>query len=444
MESVTQSSFPPQEQNAEFASVNEQVDDLVIEEDIWPALLSSTETLWSERNFIARWTLRGTLLALTIALLLPNQYQSSVVLMPPDDQGNLFSLVGGGMDMGDSTSGGSGGSAAAGLGGLASSLLGMKSPGALYIAVAGSRTVQDGIIARFDLLKIYNDRYWMDARKHLSKNTEILEDKKSGIISITVTDTDRGRAQKIAQSYAEGLNSTLATLATSAARRERVFLEGRLKEAKQELDSSAQAFSQFASKNTAVDIKEQVTAMVDAAAQLQGQIIATRSELQGLQQIYTPDNYRVRTMQAQISELQRSLQKIGGSGKPVPESEKQLYPSIRQLPLLGVEWADLYRRSRIAETVYLLLTREYEVARIQEAKEIPTIKVLDSAEFPEKKSSPHRALITLASLLAALLASSVWVLWNSDLSKLIRSLYSDIFRSTFLTCCLCSSSVPLV
>jgi capsule polysaccharide export protein KpsE/RkpR len=291
----------------------------------------------------------------------------------------------------------------------------MQTPGALFVGVLGSRTVQDDWIDRFDLRKVYNERYWEEARKDLTKNTEIEEDKKSGIISVTVTDTRRERAQKLAEAYAEELNARMSAVASSAARRERIFLEGRLKEEKQELDVSAQAFSQFASKNTAIDIKEQTTAMVDAAAALQGQVIAAQSQLEGLQQIYSPDNYRVRTAKAQIAELQRQLQKLSGSSGPQSPTSDQLYPPIRQLPLLGVEWANLYRRSKIAETVYLLLTREYELAKIEEAKEIPSVRVLDAAQFPEKKASPHRALAGLAALLLSLAAFSGVVIWRQRL-----------------------------
>jgi uncharacterized protein involved in exopolysaccharide biosynthesis len=157
--------------------------------------------------------------------------------------------------------------------------------------------------------------------------------------------------------------------------------------------------------------------MVDSAAALQGQLIAAQSELEGLQQIYTSNNVRVRALQARVDELRSALQKMGGSNASLdsttPGSSKsqsdQLYPSIRRLPLLGVRWLDLFRESKIQETVYELLTERYEVAKIEEAKEIPTVKVLDSPSWPERKSSPPRMLIVLLGMLLSFAGGMVWV-----------------------------------
>src|SRR6185312_14547545 len=119
-------------------------------------------------------------------------------------------------------------------------------------------------------------------------------------------------------------------------------------------------------------------AMVDAAAALQGQLIAAQAQLSGLQQIYTDNNVRVRAAEAHVEELQKKLNELGGAGTQSDlESNNSLYPSIRKLPLLGVTYADLYRQTKIQETVYELLTQQYELAKMQEAKEIPTVKVLD-------------------------------------------------------------------
>jgi len=181
---------------------------------------------------------------------------------------------------------------------------------------------------------------------------------------------------------------------------------------RKELDRAEQEFSQFASKNSAIDIKEQTKAMVESGAVLQGQLIAAQSELQGLEQIYTPNNVRVRSLKARVAELEHQLQKLSGdsSAPSLDGNAENLYPPIRQLPLLGVRWAELYRETKIQETVYELLTQQYELARIQEAKEIPTVKVFDVADVPETKSSPHRLLIMLLSTFLALAGGAVWLL----------------------------------
>jgi capsule polysaccharide export protein KpsE/RkpR len=135
-----------------------------------------------------------------------------------------------------------------------------------------------------------------DARKALSQHTAISVDRKSQIISITVTDKSPQRAAAISQAYVEELNRLVAGLSTSSARRERIFLEGRLGAVNEDLQAAEKDFSQFASKNTAIDVKEQGKAMVGAAASLQGQLIAAKAQYEGLRQIYTDNNTRVRAV----------------------------------------------------------------------------------------------------------------------------------------------------
>ena len=302
----------------------------------------------------------------------------------------------------------------AGLGSLASSVLGGKTNGALYVDLLHSRTVQDRIVERFELQKEYWKRYRGDAIKKLDSLTTVEEDRKSGIITISVSDGDRDRARQMAGAYVDELNRLLADVSTSAARRERVFVEQRLATVRKDLSSSEKAFSEFASKNAMLDVTEQAKAMVESAAMLQGQLIAAESELQGLRQIYTPENVRVRSANARVEELRRQLRGIGGasSGEKLaePTAGSDLYPSIRQLPLLGVTWVDLYRRAKIQETLFELLTKQYELARIQEAKEIPTIKVVDPANWPERKSFPPRLMIIFLFALAGVAAASGWIL----------------------------------
>jgi capsule polysaccharide export protein KpsE/RkpR len=161
--------------------------------------------------------------------------------------------------------------------------------------------------------------------------------------------------------------------------------------------------------------------MVEAASILQGQYIAAQSELEGLKQIYTDNNVRVRSVQARIDELKNQLDKLGGKGESITEVSGQpgdsLYPSIRKLPLLGVTYADLYRRTKIQEAVLETLTKEYEMAKVQEAKEIPTVKVLDVANTPDKKSFPPRLLIILLGTTFAFATAGCWVFgktaWNA-------------------------------
>ena len=370
--------------------------------------VANLRLLWEHRHVLRRFTLHGFLASIVLAFAIPTRYESTTRLMPPDSQGTsglaaIASMVTGGM--GSSSGGG-------GLSGIAGDLLGMKSTSETFAGILSSWTVQDELIQKFNLKRVYWDRRIEDARKDLSKRTDIEVDRKSQIVSVTVTDHDPKRAAAMAQDYVEQLNRLVATLSTSSARRERMFLEGRLQGVNQELENAEKEFSQYASKNSAIDIKEQGKAMVESAAMLQGQLIAAQSELEGLRQIYTDHNVRVRAVRARIGELQRQLEKIGGKGEDVSDNSNQesaLYPSIRKLPVLGVTWADLYRETKVREAVFETLTKQYELAKVQEAKEIPTVKVLDAPKVPEKKSFPPRILIISFGTLLALCCGASWV-----------------------------------
>jgi uncharacterized protein involved in exopolysaccharide biosynthesis len=367
--------------------------------------------LWSKRVFLFKTFAVGLIVGLAVALLIHSRYEATTQLMPPDSQSGMGATMLAAL-AGRATGGG--GAAAAGassLGSMAGDLLGVKSSGALFVGVLSSRTVLDRLVDRFDLRKVYSEKLELDARKKLADRTTISEDHKSGILTISVWDRDPNRAAALAAAYVEELNQLVTDLSTSSAHRERVFLEGRLTAVKKDLDDASVKFSQFASKNAALDIKEQGRAMVEAASRLQGEKIAAESELKGLEQIYTPNNIRVRAVQARIGELQSQLEKLGGKPGDVnnPAPADQLYPSIRELPVLGVTWADLYQRTKIQETVYEVLTQQYELAKVQEAKETPSVKILDVAQPPEKKSFPPRTAITILISFLFLVGGIVFV-----------------------------------
>ena len=386
--------------------------------------------LWDERHFLFRCAVGGALVGVLLAFAIPKQYDAVAVLMPPDSQSAN------GMALMAALTARTGGA----LGAVAGDVLGIKGSGALFVGILHSRTVEDRLIKRFELKRIYSVRLDEDARKRLGDNTSVSEDRKSGIITITVTDRDPKRAAALAQAYVEELDHAVADLSTSSAHRERVFLEERLQAVKQDLDQASRDFSQFASKNGAIDIKEQGRAMLEAAATLQGQLIATEAELKGLEEIYTPNNVRVRSVRARLSELKVQLEKLGGKaggeGNGTGESATtgdSSYPSIRKLPILGVKYADLYRRAKIQETMYETLTQQYELAKVQEVKETPSVRVLDAAQVPERKSFPPRTAIIMLCGLAALAAAIGWVVlrvqWQASSESSGKILTDEIFDS---------------
>jgi capsule polysaccharide export protein KpsE/RkpR len=390
-------------------------------QELLPAAVEKTNWVenaslfWDNRRTFIRVAGTVFVLSIVIALLLPKEYVSGARLMPPEQGGNsaamLAALVGKG--------------SAGGLAGLAGSLLGSKNNAALFVALLHSGTVSGHLIDRFDLQRVYHKRYREDTAKRLRHLTKITEDLKSGVITIAVTDKTRDRARDLAQGYLDELNNLVAKVNTSSAHREREFIEQRLNTVQAELQRAQLELSDFSSRNTTIDIREQTRATVEAGAKLEGQLIAGKSELDSLRQIYGNQNVRVRAAEARNSILQRELQRANGQssvdldGNDIDASHP--YPALRQLPQLGVRWANLYRNVRIHETVFDLLSEQYETARIEEVKSIPTVSVIDIPGLPEKKSGPHRTLIVLISTLfsalttaAFLLARRSWLEMNND------------------------------
>jgi uncharacterized protein involved in exopolysaccharide biosynthesis len=391
---------------------------------------------WDRRRTIALAGILGAVVSSAAAFLIPSRYTSTARLMPPDQSSSSTAMLA-------ALTGGMAGGRGSALGALAGDMLGLKNSGDLFVGVLQSRTVEDNLINKFNLRKEYGDKLIEDARKDLEKKTGISTDRKSGIIVIEVTDYSASKAAAMVQEYIDGLNRVVTKLNTSSASREREFLESRLGQVRNDLESAERNFSTFASKNTAIDIPAQGKALIEAAATLEGQLIATQTELESLRQVYTQNNVRVKATQARIDELRRQLQKLGGSANSEPSNSSdiadQSIPSIRQLPLLGVPYADLYRDTKVQEAIYEALTEEYELAKVQEAKETPSVKILDAADVPQKKSFPPRVMIIILGSLFACCAALAWVsgraAWDGtdalDPRKLLAVEVSSALRKSF-------------
>jgi capsule polysaccharide export protein KpsE/RkpR len=351
----------------------------------------------------------GCLLALGFAWWIPNQYTSTAQLMPPDPQSlSSTSML----------------SALTGLSYISPSMGGLmmntRTAGGTTIGILSSRTALDDIINRFDLRRVYHCEFYFDARNRLLAQTTFTEDKKSGLVTISVLDEDPNRARDIAAAYVDELDKLLNRVSASSARRERVFLEQRLKSIKDELDASSIALSQFSSRNATLDIQKQGQATVEEASRIEGELITAQSELSGLKANLADDNPRVRAVRARINELQSRLRKLSGEGEIANGSDlkaDEMFPSVRKLPLLGVTYYDLYRQVTMQENIYEALTKQYELAKVQEAKEVPPIKVLDEPVPAETKSSPHRRVIILLGTWIGTLAGISWIVaswwWKS-------------------------------
>jgi capsule polysaccharide export protein KpsE/RkpR len=384
-----------------------------------PNWIANTSLLWERRQILVRAAGISLALALAIAFLLPKRYESSARIMPPSNSMGGAALLA-------ALAGRAGGGSLGSLSALAGGFLGGGGNTALFIDLLRSGTVGGHLIDRFDLQRIYHKRYRVDTAKYLARHTRIVDDKRSGVITLTVTDTDPVRARDIAQGYLDELNRLVNRTNTSSAHQERLFIEKRLQGVHDDLEKAQRRMSEFSSTHATIDIKEQTRAMVDAASRLQAQLIVEESSLYSLRQMYGDGNVRVRSARARMGVLRAEIAKMSGSSKALPvddgyadannsssSASDELYPPLRQLPRLAVPYADLYREVRVQEAVYELLTQQYEMARIQEAKDVPVVSVIDAPGVPEKKSFPPRLLLALLLAAAAITITAVLLLVHS-------------------------------
>ena len=377
--------------------------------------------LWKHRRALALVTGISLLVSLAFSFSIPKQYKSTTSIMPPDDRGSNAMLLA-------SLAGRSGGFGA--LGSLASGLLGGHTSTALFVDLLHSGTVGGHLIDRFNLQHVYHTRYRIDAAKHLARCTKVTEDKKSGVITIVVEDRSRVRARDLAQGYLDELNKLVTRTNTSAAHRERVFIEQRLNAVRTTLENAELQLGQFSSKSSAINIQEQTRAMVDAGARVQAELLVEQSGLQSLREVYGDSNVRVRETKARIASLQDELVKMTGSSAPLTANANdggdvnsggndggELYPPLRQLPRLAVPYADLYRSVKVQEAVFELLTEQYEMARIQEVKDVPAISVIDPPGIAEKKSFPPRLRLALLLTFLSFAGSSALILIRDHWAK---------------------------
>jgi capsule polysaccharide export protein KpsE/RkpR len=363
------------------------------------------------------------LMSIVIAFALPKRYRSSARIMPPNNSSASTAMLAAlaGRAMGGLS----------GLSSVAGSLLGGYNSTAVVVDLLHSGTVANHLIDRFDLQRVYGKRYRVDAAKRLAQRTSVVDDKKSGAITVTVDDSDPRRARDMTQGYLDELNALVNRTSTSSAHQERVFIENRLSNVKVALDHAQEQLSEFSSTHATVDIKEQTRAMVDAASRLEAQRIVEQGSLDSLRQMYGEENVRVRAERARIGVLDAQISRLGGTAEPLHTNEhgresdtsrrNELYPPLRQLPRLAVPYATLYRQVQVQENVFELLTQQYELARIQEAKDIPVVSVIDAPGIPEKKSFPPRlALIAVLTALSTacaamlVLAEERWIQVSGD------------------------------
>jgi tyrosine-protein kinase Etk/Wzc len=269
-----------------------------------------------------------------------------------------------------------------------------------------SRVMADAVIAQFDLKRVYKAKTMLAARKELESAVKVAVTREK-VIKITVEDRDPVRAADIANYFCANLDRLNQTVHITNASHNRAFIERRLAETQVNLVRAEEALKTFQTANKTVAVEAQSKAMIEAAALLQGQITAQEVQLKVMSSYLSPDNPELARLRSAIEELKKQLYVLesGTTGKGMLPGDK-LHPAMITVPSLALDYGRLMRELKVQETVYTLLTSQYEQAKLAEARDTPTVQVLDPAIPAERKSRP---LIRQNVLIAAFLALAVGI-----------------------------------
>lgn len=348
-------------------------------------LLDYWRVLKKRKRLIGIITGAVAIVSVIVTLLLPNIYAASASLMPPQQELGMSGLLS---------------NLPNGLGGLAGNLPGTESKADVWAGILKSQTVRDGIIERFGLRERYEQDTIEETRKALDKLVDINKSEDNDIVSITVEDEDPKLAAQMANAFIEELDKVNKTVVMSSGKRTRIFVEKRLTEAKDELHSLEDQMKSFQERNSAVKIDEQAKTIIEAIGKIKGELMAREVELQTLMSYAAPTNPKVELLKTEVNGLKRKLSELEDGHKGAKRNNSIFIPTSR-IPNLDIQYARLLRDITVQQTLFELLTQQYEMSRIQEAKDSPIVQVLDYAKTPEKKSRPKRSILVLFSTFSA-------------------------------------------
>jgi uncharacterized protein involved in exopolysaccharide biosynthesis len=342
---------------------------------------------FKRRKLIGMAALVIVVLALALAVLLPRRYMATTVILPPQQGGSPGAAM-----MAQLGSLG----AMAGMGGGA---LGIKNPNDLQAALLKSRTVEDAMAERFHLQALYHAKYLSSARKQWEKKALIDNGLKDGLIRLSVTDRDPRRAAEMANGWVEEYRRFSATMAVTEASQRRLFFEQQLNGARQDLAHAEDDMKQTQQRTGVIELDGQAHAMIASAAMLRAQVAAKQVEIQAMRQFAAdgnPDLERARqemsSLQGQLSSMDVANDRQGGD----------LVAPKGNLSEAGLDYARALREVKYREMVVELLARQYEMARVDEARQGAQVQVVDAAVVPDRPVSQFRVWIVLGGLLLSL------------------------------------------
>jgi tyrosine-protein kinase Etk/Wzc len=327
-------------------------------------------------------------IAVVVTLVLPSTYKATTKLLPPQQaQSGAAALL----------------SQLGGVASAAAGIAGLKNPNDLYIGMLKSRTIADRLIAKFDLKRVYGTDSLEKARRALEYDT-VITSGKDGLITIEVESEDKKMVASLTNSYVAELLNLTKTLAVTEAGQRRMFFERQFEQAKDNLANAEMALKSALDKSGVISVDAESKALLETVGRLRAQVSAKEIELSSMRPFLTETNPNYRKVEESLSSMRTELAKLengrtnttdidGGNG-----SQK------------GLANIKLLRDVKYYQMLYELLAKQYEIARLDEAKDPSIIQVLDPAVEPERRSKPRRAMIVLISAAAAFVLAMCWVL----------------------------------
>jgi uncharacterized protein involved in exopolysaccharide biosynthesis len=365
---------------------NPTPDNRAVQDDDEINLMDLVLVLAKHNRFIIKLTASVAVLAVIYALLQPNIYTAKTVILPPQQGASTASMLL---------------SQLGGLAGLAGGAAGIKSPNELHIGMLKSRTLADKMIARFNLKQKFKAKTMEATRAALAGGTEI-KTGKDGFITIEYSDKDPKFAASVANAYVEELDKLNNTLAVTEASRKRLFFETQLKMTRDNLAAAEVGFKQTQERTGLIQPEAQGQAIIMAASNLRAQVTAAEVKLQSMGSFATPQNPDYQKLQQNLTSLRAQLVKAERNGV---QGRGDIMVPTGKLPETGLEYIRKMRDLKYQETLFELLSKQFEIAKIDEAKEAALIQVVDKALVPEQKSKPKRSLIVILATLMAFFLS---------------------------------------
>jgi tyrosine-protein kinase Etk/Wzc len=351
------------------------------------------------KGTILRITLAATILVAVVMFLIPNSYTATATILPPEQkQSTLGAMLG---QLGT-------------IAGLSDTDLGLKNPGDLFIGMLHSRTIQDRLIDKFDLRKVYRVQRYQDARRKLDARSDIVAEKE-GLISIAVDDHDPARAAALANAYVDELHKMNSELAISEAGQRRVFYEDKVHAERDALASAEVQLKQAEEKTGLLQPDAQARVIIQSVADMRAQVAIREVQIEAMRTYATKDNPELHRAEQELAGLKAQLAKMErntGGG-----NSDNLEVPTRQLPQAQLEYLRSARDLKYHEVLYEFLGKQLEAARIDEAKDAVVVQVVDKAVVPERKSAPHRATIILLAALATFLLACAGILVSDSLRR---------------------------